>query len=64
MFRLDVTQYATLYAVYSYPNIVLSIFGGYLIDRVFGIRLGTIIFSSFVCVGQVCVHVCMSFELC
>ncbi|TNN01743.1 major facilitator superfamily domain-containing protein 1 isoform X1 [Takifugu flavidus] len=42
-----------LYAWYSWPNVVLCFFGGFLLDRVFGIRLGTIIFSLFVCVGQV-----------
>uniref|UniRef100_A0A7N8X458 Lysosomal dipeptide transporter MFSD1 n=1 Tax=Mastacembelus armatus TaxID=205130 RepID=A0A7N8X458_9TELE len=42
-----------LYAWYSWPNVVLCFFGGFLIDRVFGIRVGTIIFSLFVCVGQV-----------
>ncbi|CAI9547165.1 unnamed protein product, partial [Staurois parvus] len=36
-----------------WPNVVLCFFGGFLIDRVFGIRLGTIIFSLFVCAGQV-----------
>ena len=37
---MDVTtaQYALLYALYSWPNVVLSCLGGYLIDRVFGIR--------------------------
>ncbi|KAG7248528.1 hypothetical protein CRUP_027488, partial [Coryphaenoides rupestris] len=42
-----------LYAWYSWPNVVLCFLGGFLLDRVFGIRLGTIIFSVFVCVGQV-----------
>lgn len=84
-----------LYAWYSWPNVVLCFLGGFMLDRVFGIRykeqrvtfilssvrlhyesercvafvhvfsgsvifhcflfyrLGTIIFSIFVCVGQV-----------
>jgi hypothetical protein len=50
--HVSVTQYALLYSLYSWPNVILSVFGGYLIDRVLGIRLGTIIFSSFVCAGQ------------
>lgn len=50
--NVDVTQYSLLYSLYSWPNVILSIFGGYLIDRVFGIRLGTIIFSSIICLGQ------------
>ncbi|XP_068732663.1 lysosomal dipeptide transporter MFSD1-like [Montipora capricornis] len=46
-------QYVLLYSLYSYPNVILCFFGGFLLDRVFGVRLGTIIFSSFVLVGQV-----------
>ena len=50
---VSVTQYALLYSLYSWPNVILSVFGGYLIDRVLGVRLGTLIFSGFVCLGQV-----------
>uniref|UniRef100_A0A671U2A6 Lysosomal dipeptide transporter MFSD1 n=1 Tax=Sparus aurata TaxID=8175 RepID=A0A671U2A6_SPAAU len=50
---LNTAKFMQLYAWYSWPNVVLCFFGGFLIDRVFGIRLGTIIFSLFVCVGQV-----------
>lgn len=46
-------SYMLLYSLYSWPNVILCFFGGFLIDRVFGIRLGTIIFSLFVCVGQI-----------
>ena len=42
-----------LYSVYSWPNIVLPLFGGFLVDRVFGVRLGAIVFSFLVCAGQV-----------
>ncbi|PKU40724.1 major facilitator superfamily domain-containing protein 1 isoform x1 [Limosa lapponica baueri] len=51
--KVRTAQFMALYAWYSWPNVVLCFFGGFLIDRVFGIRLGTIIFSIFVCVGQV-----------
>ncbi|KAJ7420342.1 hypothetical protein WISP_48619 [Willisornis vidua] len=51
--RVNTAQFMALYAWYSWPNVVLCFFGGFLIDRVFGIRLGTIIFSIFVCIGQV-----------
>ncbi|KAM9318967.1 lysosomal dipeptide transporter MFSD1 isoform 1-T1 [Pholidichthys leucotaenia] len=51
--KLSTQTFMQLYAWYSWPNVVLCFFGGFLLDRVFGIRLGTIIFSSFVCVGQV-----------
>ncbi|KAM8852933.1 lysosomal dipeptide transporter MFSD1 isoform 1-T1 [Synchiropus picturatus] len=50
---LNTAKFMQLYAWYSWPNVILCFFGGFLIDRVFGIRLGTIIFSLFVCVGQV-----------
>ncbi|XP_074536321.1 lysosomal dipeptide transporter MFSD1 isoform X2 [Halichoeres trimaculatus] len=51
--NLNTAKFMQLYAWYSWPNVVLCFFGGFLIDRVFGIRLGTIIFSLFVCAGQV-----------
>ncbi|KAK2912432.1 hypothetical protein Q8A73_006545 [Channa argus] len=51
--NLNTASFMQLYAWYSWPNVVLCFFGGFLLDRVFGIRLGTIIFSLFVCVGQV-----------
>ncbi|XP_018588114.2 lysosomal dipeptide transporter MFSD1 isoform X1 [Scleropages formosus] len=50
---LNTSSFMQLYAWYSWPNVVLCFLGGFLLDRVFGIRLGTIIFSLFVCVGQV-----------
>ncbi|XP_070367516.1 lysosomal dipeptide transporter MFSD1-like [Equus asinus] len=51
--QVNTTKFMLLYAWYSWPNVVLCFFGGFLIDRVFGIRWGTIIFSCFVCTGQV-----------
>ncbi|XP_076002303.1 lysosomal dipeptide transporter MFSD1 isoform X3 [Genypterus blacodes] len=51
--KVNTSQFMQLYAWYSWPNVVLCFFGGFLLDRVFGIRLGTVIFSMFVCVGQV-----------
>ncbi|KAJ7328138.1 Major facilitator super domain-containing protein 1 [Desmophyllum pertusum] len=50
--KVSTRQYVLLYSLYSYPNVVLCFFGGFLLDRVFGVRLGTIIFSLFVLVGQ------------
>ena len=50
--KVDITNYALLYSLYSWPNVVLSVFGGFLLDRVFGVRWGAIIFSIFVCAGQ------------
>ena len=50
---LSNTQYMSLYGWYSWPNVIICFFGGILIDRVFGIRLGTIVFSSILTFGQV-----------
>ncbi|KAG0711750.1 Major facilitator superfamily domain-containing protein 1 [Chionoecetes opilio] len=50
--NVNTLQFASLYSLYSWPNVVLCFVGGFLIDRVFGIRWGTIIFSSIVTVGQ------------
>ena len=45
-------QFSQLYAWYSWPNVILPIVGGYLMDSVFGIRLGTIIFAAFIIFGK------------
>jgi MFS family permease len=52
--RLDLSdlEYSALYSVYSWPNAILALVGGFLIDRVFGIRLGAIVFCTLVFVGQ------------
>ncbi|XP_076036499.1 minerva isoform X2 [Oratosquilla oratoria] len=49
---VNTLSFASLYSLYSWPNVVLCFVGGFLIDRVFGIRWGTIIFSSIVTVGH------------
>ena len=49
---LSRTQYNSLYLVYTWPNVVISAFGGFLLDRWFGIRIGTFIFCALVCTGQ------------
>ncbi|KAF7257989.1 hypothetical protein EG68_04294 [Paragonimus skrjabini miyazakii] len=50
---LTATEFMNLYAWYSWPNVILCFVGGYLIDRVFGIALGAIIFSLCVLTGQI-----------
>ncbi|GFN73909.1 major facilitator superfamily domain-containing protein [Plakobranchus ocellatus] len=50
---INESKFMAFYSFYSWPNVVLCMFGGYLIDRVFGVRLGAIIFSIFVTCGQV-----------
>ncbi|KAH8333164.1 hypothetical protein KR074_009826 [Drosophila pseudoananassae] len=49
---LNSTEFTLIYSIYSWPNIVLCFVGGFLIDRVFGIRLGTIIYMLIVLIGQ------------
>ncbi|XP_046871190.1 major facilitator superfamily domain-containing protein 1 isoform X2 [Hypomesus transpacificus] len=51
--NLNTVQFMQLYSWYSWPNVILCFLGGFMLDRVFGIRLGTIIFALFVFVGQV-----------
>eukprot|EP01134_Creolimax_fragrantissima_P002514 CFRG2514T1 len=41
-----------LYSVYSYPNIVLSLVGGYLIDGYLGIRTSAVVFCGLISIGQ------------
>lgn len=46
------TLYNALYSVYSWPNVVLPLFGGFLSDK-FGVRLTTVIFSLLILIGQI-----------
>jgi len=41
-----------LYSVYSYPNTVLCFFGGFIIDRLTGLRMGALLFCSFILLGE------------
>lgn len=50
---VDNTQYNLLYSLYSWPNVILSLIGGVLIDRFIGVRIGTVVFSLLVTAGQV-----------
>lgn len=36
--KLNTSMFMQLYAWYSWPNVVLCFLGGFLLDRVFGIR--------------------------
>ncbi|XP_050529297.1 major facilitator superfamily domain-containing protein 1 [Daktulosphaira vitifoliae] len=51
--NLTTSQFVYLYTWYSWPNVILCFVGGFLIDRVFGLRLGTIIYALLVVIGQV-----------
>jgi len=54
---ISTSDFASLYAWYSWPNVVLPVIGGFLIDSVFGVRLGTILFSTFILAGQILLSV-------
>eukprot|EP00007_Cunea_sp_BSH-02190019_P007687 CAMPEP_0174239346 /NCGR_PEP_ID=MMETSP0417-20130205/14247_1 /TAXON_ID=242541 /ORGANISM="Mayorella sp, Strain BSH-02190019" /LENGTH=553 /DNA_ID=CAMNT_0015318283 /DNA_START=139 /DNA_END=1797 /DNA_ORIENTATION=- len=41
-----------LYSVYSIPNIFLAFFGGYIIDRITGVRIGGLVFCGLVMLGE------------
>ncbi|KAJ8952492.1 hypothetical protein NQ318_003288 [Aromia moschata] len=51
--NMTVSQYTMLYSIYSWPNVVLCFIGGFLIDRVFGIRLGTNLYMTITLLGQI-----------
>lgn len=52
-----------LYSVYSYPNMILCFFGGYIIDRITGVRLGSILFCGFILLGEVMFCLGIQFKL-
>jgi MFS family permease len=51
--KINTATFTGFYSWYSWPNAVCCFLGGYLIDRVFGIRLGAIFFSTLVFSGQI-----------
>ena len=50
--KINNAEYEILYLVSSWPNVIVPIIGGYLLDRVLGHRLGAILYSSSVVLGQ------------
>uniref|UniRef100_A0A0V0JB88 Lysosomal dipeptide transporter MFSD1 n=1 Tax=Schistocephalus solidus TaxID=70667 RepID=A0A0V0JB88_SCHSO len=60
--HLTVSQFMNLYAFYSWPNVVISLLGGFLIDRVFGVRWGGIIFSLVIFGGQLVFGIAVMFS--
>lgn len=44
-------KYNMLYSVYSYPNVILPLFGGILIDKI-GINFSIFLFSTLLVIGQ------------
>ena len=55
-------QIGMMYSFYSWPNVVMVFFGGFLIDRI-GTRRASLLFSSLVFLGALLVAVARSFPL-
>jgi MFS family permease len=51
--KITTTQFTLFASLYSWPNVILCFFGGFLIDRVLGIKWGAAIFSCIVSLGQI-----------
>jgi len=49
--------------VYSYPNIILAFFGGFIIDKITGVRLGTAVFCGLVFLGQLLFAIAVQFKI-
>jgi len=44
-------QWNLLYSIYSFPNIILPIIGGLLVDKYLGKKLGLVLFTTIVALG-------------
>lgn len=51
--NMSTSKFVLLYSIYSWPNVILCFIGGFLLDSVFGIRLGTIIYMGLTLIGQI-----------
>lgn len=49
---MSTSKFVLLYSIYSWPNVILCFIGGFLLDSVFGIRLGTVIYMALTLIGQ------------
>lgn len=50
--KITTSQFTVFNSLYSWPNIFLCFFGGFLIDKLLGHRFGAMLFSFFVLLGQ------------
>jgi MFS family permease len=53
----------SLYSVYSYPNVILALFGGYIIDNYLGVRTGTMLFCILIILGQIIFSLGLQFRI-
>ena len=49
--RIDISRYELLYAVYAWPNAIVPLLGGILIDKLIGLRVGFILFITVACIS-------------
>ena len=49
---INTSQFMMMYSLYSWPNVFLCFVGGFLMDKVLGLRWGAIIFATLVTLGQ------------
>ncbi len=50
--EIDVTDYALLYSIYSWPSVILTVLGAILVNQYLGCRLATVLFMTLLCIGQ------------
>ena len=50
--QIDSTRFNIFISVNSWANTIIPIICGFFLDRIYGIRIGTLIFSVIICVGQ------------
>ncbi|OAF71880.1 Major facilitator superfamily domain-containing protein 1 [Intoshia linei] len=50
--EIENDKFMLLYSLYSWPNVIMSFIGGFLVDRVLGLRLGACIFIFLVSIGH------------
>eukprot|EP01133_Synstelium_polycarpum_P015985 gene15985-19014_t len=62
-YGVDQFDYTVLYSVYSFPNMVLPLLGGFFIDTIFGLRFGAMFFCVLVMAGQILFALSASLKL-
>ncbi|OAD46998.1 Major facilitator superfamily domain-containing protein 1, partial [Eufriesea mexicana] len=51
--HMSTTKFILLYSIYSWPTVIFCFISGFLLDSVFGIRLGTSIYMGITLIGQI-----------
>ena len=49
--NIDLFKFNLFYSIYPFPNIILPLIGGFLVDK-FGARICLVVYSSIACAGQ------------